>query len=126
MNLDRFRRDCAALAGATRDVKWGDDEVWSVGGRMFAVLSPASGAPNRLSFKCDAERFLELTDLPGVAPAPYLARAHWVQLDGSAALGAAAISALIRRSHELVFAKLTRREQAAILPAPPVRPKARR
>ena len=126
MNLDRFRRDCAALAGATRDVKWGDDEVWSVGGRMFAVLSPASGKAARLSFKCDADRFLELTDLPGVVPAPYLARAHWVQLDGSAALDQAQVAALIGRSHALVFAKLTRREQAAILPAATERTKDRR
>lgn len=125
MNLDRFRRDCAALPGATRDVKWGDDEVWSVGRRMFAVLSPASGNATRLAFKCDPDRFLELTDQPGIVPAPYLARAHWVQLDAGAALGSSQIKALLERSHALVFAKLTRRDQAAILPAPPDRSKAR-
>ena len=58
--------------------------------------------------------------------AVYLGAGIAVAYVGSAALGAAAISALIQRSHELVFAKLTRREQAAILSAPAVRPKARR
>jgi predicted DNA-binding protein (MmcQ/YjbR family) len=125
MHFDRFRRDCAALPGATRDVKWGADEVWSVGGRMFAVFVPADGVATKLSFKCDAERFLELTDQPGVVPAPYLARAHWVQLGSDATLGAALIRELLERSHALVHAKLTRRQQAAIGAAAPARPKAR-
>ena len=38
MNLDSLRKYCATLPGATRDVKWGADEVYSVGGKMFAVF----------------------------------------------------------------------------------------
>jgi len=38
MNLDSLREYCATLPGATRDVKWGADEVYSVGGKMFAVF----------------------------------------------------------------------------------------
>ena len=33
-------------------------------------------------FKADDARFLELTDREGFVPAPYLARAKWVKVDG--------------------------------------------
>ena len=119
MNLDSLRRYCATLPGATRDVKWGADEVYSVSGKMFAVFCVGRGKATTVSFKCDPERFLELTDQPGVVPAPYLARAHWVQLQDARALTDAAARELVGRSRALVFAKLTRKEQAAIDAPPP-------
>jgi predicted DNA-binding protein (MmcQ/YjbR family) len=125
MNLDAFRRSCASLPGATRDIKWGSDEVYSVGGKMFAVFALADGKASTLSFKCDAARFLELTDQPGVDPAPYLARAHWVQLQRGAAIGAAEVQRLIERSHALVFAKLTRAVQAQVAAAASTPPRDR-
>ena len=38
MNIESLRKYCATLPGATRDIKWGADEVYSVGGKMFAVF----------------------------------------------------------------------------------------
>jgi predicted DNA-binding protein (MmcQ/YjbR family) len=84
VNLDPLRRYCAALPGATRDIKWGADEVYSVGGKMVAVLFVDGKKVKTASFRCDPERFLERTDQPGIVPAPYLARAHWVQVRGEA------------------------------------------
>ena len=40
-------------------------------------------------------------------PAPYLARAKWVQVGPGHALASADLGALLRRSHALVAAKLT-------------------
>jgi predicted DNA-binding protein (MmcQ/YjbR family) len=112
--LDSLRRYCATLAGATRDIKWGADEVYSVGGKMFAVFCIDGNKAKTASFKCDAERFLELTDQSGIVPAPYLARAHWVQVQEAKTLTEAQARELVARSHALVFAKLTRKAQAAI------------
>jgi len=114
VNLDPLRRYCSTLPGATRDIKWGADEVYSVGGKMFAVFCVDGKKAKTASFKCDPERFLELTDQPGIVPAPYLARAHWVQLQEAKALTGEQARELLARSHALVFAKLTRKEQAAI------------
>ena len=75
MNFDSLRKYCATLPGATRDIKWGADEVYSVGAKMFAVFWVEHGKARTASFKCDPERFLELTDQEGIVPAPYLARA---------------------------------------------------
>ncbi len=119
MNVDKLRRYCATLPGATMDIKWGADECHSVGGRMFAVFLVQQRANPSFSFKCDSERFLELTDCPGIIPAPYLARAHWVQVKTADALTDAQARALLARSHALVFGRLTRRAQAAITGASP-------
>jgi predicted DNA-binding protein (MmcQ/YjbR family) len=81
---------------------------------MFAVFGVEHGKAQNTAFKCDPERFLELTDQPGIIPAPYLARAHWVQVQDPKGLTDAAARELVRQSRALVFAKLTKKEQAAI------------
>jgi predicted DNA-binding protein (MmcQ/YjbR family) len=67
-----------------------------------------------VSFKVEDERFLELTDREGFIPAPYLARAKWVQVTNLKAGADAELKALIRRSHELVLARLSRKVQTAL------------
>lgn len=110
--FDALRAMSAALRAATEDVKWGADLVHSVGGKMFAVYGlDAERVARSCSFKVDAERFLELTAVPGVVPAPYLARAKWVQVTHPHGLAAADLDALVRRSHALVAAGLTKKLQ---------------
>jgi predicted DNA-binding protein (MmcQ/YjbR family) len=102
------------LPGATEDVKWGADLCYSVGGRMFCVFLREGASTKTCSFKVDEDRFLELTGVPGVVPAPYLARAKWVQVGLGHALARADLDALIRRSHVLIAAKLTKKLQAEL------------
>ena len=120
MNFESLRKYCAKLPGTTRDIKWGADECYSVGGKMYAVFGIERGKPANVGFKCDPERFLELTDQQGIIPAPYLARAHWVQIQDPKALADAAARELVARSHALIFTKLTKKAQASIAAAPPV------
>ena len=80
---------------------------------MYAVV-PLEPAPVRLSFKCMPEEFGELAQLPGIIPAPYMARAHWVALESEDALPAAELKRLLRQSYELVKAKLTKKARAAL------------
>lgn len=120
MNVKELRALCAGWPGVAEDVKWGSDLVFTAGGRMFCVLDLAEGETGRLSFKVDVERFLEYTDRPGIQPAAYLARAHWVTLDsadeaGVRPLPAEPLAAAIRHSYDLVFARLPRRQQRQIL-----------
>jgi hypothetical protein len=70
MTAKQLEACCGRWPGVTRDIKWGGDLVFSVGGKMF-VVTPLDGAEGgRLSFKVEDERFLELTDQPGIIPAP--------------------------------------------------------
>ncbi len=97
------------LPGATQDIKWGNDWVASVGGKMFFVGGPNPDKWTHCSFKVDDHRFLELTDLPGFEPAPYAARHHWVAVSDPKALPLSELKALVKRSHELVAGKLSKK-----------------
>ena len=114
MNLDTLRKFCKTLPGATVDIKWGADECHCVGGKMFTVFGTRNRKATNVGFKCDPERFLELTDVGGIIPAPYLARAHWVLVEDAKALTDAQARDLVARSHALIMAKLTKKEREAI------------
>jgi predicted DNA-binding protein (MmcQ/YjbR family) len=120
MDSETLRMLVGAWLGTTEDIKWGSDLVFSVGGKMFCVLD--TGGSGRLSFKVEDDLFLALTDRPGIVPAPYLARAHWVTLADSDAMTATERRALLRRSYELVRAKLPKGEQRRLLEAETPRP----
>ena len=113
MNADEIRALCLSLPGSTEEIQWGDDLLFKVAGKMFVCMgiSPDS----RYSLKCPEDTFHELTEQSGIAPAPYLARAHWVQIDpGSCDLSSDEIVRLIRQSYELVVAKLPKKIQATL------------
>jgi predicted DNA-binding protein (MmcQ/YjbR family) len=114
MNAASLRKFCLALPGATFDVKWGADHVYSVGDKMFACIDPAKTGAASVSFKVDDTRFLELTDREGIIPAPYLARAKWVQLQDLGKLGDKELKELIARSHALVAAKLPKKVRESL------------
>lgn len=103
-----------ALPGVTRDIKWRADVVFSVMDKMFCCLSIESDALQRISFKVATERFLELTDQPGIIPAPYLAKHHWISLTPGCALRQDEVLAMITNSYRLVRAKLPKKIQATL------------
>lgn len=109
---------CSHWPGVTRDIKWGHELVFSVGGKMFVLTPMDSGDGGRLFFKVEDERFLELTDQPGMIAAPYLARAHWVSVTEPRRFPTAELEAFIRTAYALVRAKLTRKLQAEFGPWP--------
>ncbi|RDI97965.1 MmcQ/YjbR family DNA-binding protein [Dyella solisilvae] len=106
---------CGRWPGVSQDVKWGADLVFSVGGKMFAVM-PVDGG--RVAFKVADERFLELTDQPGMIPSPYLARAHWISVVEPQRFATTELAALVEASYGLVRAKLTKKMQGALGPWP--------
>jgi predicted DNA-binding protein (MmcQ/YjbR family) len=109
MSFAALKRHATALPGATVGVQWDVDWVAKVGGKMFLVGGPEPGTWTRCAFKVEKERFLELSGLPGFAPAPYLARAGWVQVADPRALPLADLKALVSRSHALVLATLPKK-----------------
>ena len=117
MNIEWVRAHCMSLPHATEQVQWGDDLVFKIGGKMFAVTVMVPHQV-KMSFKCTPEEFAELIEVPGIAPAPYLARAHWVALESEDALPRAEIKRRLTRSYELVKSGLTKKLQAE-LSAPP-------
>ena len=112
MTPDRFILFCRSLPGVTEDVKWDNDLVFSVGGKMFAVFQLPEG--QRLSFKVDPEAFALFVQKPGITPAPYLAKAGWVSLETCATLPPDVVEDLLEASHALVAAKLSKKRRAEL------------
>jgi predicted DNA-binding protein (MmcQ/YjbR family) len=108
MDIDWIRETCLEFPHATEQIQWGNDLLFKVGGKMFAV-APLVPAPVCLSFKCSEEMFAELTERPQVIPAPYLARAKWVALEAPEAVSRVELAGLLRASYDLVFARLPKR-----------------
>ena len=61
-----------------------------------------------------------LTAIQGIRPAPYLARAKWVQVSSDAQLEPEAIEAYVAQAHRLAFLALPRSVREQLAPAPPV------
>jgi len=114
VNAEDLETLCGKWPGVTSDVKWEDDLVYSVAGKMFAVTCLRGPDRGRLSFKVDPERFLELTDQPGIVPAHYMARAFWITIVEPERFARAELEAFVRHSYELVRARLTKKMQAKL------------
>lgn len=54
--------------------------VYYVGGRKFAYFKTSEPEQWRFSIRTTPDRFLELTGVPGIKPARYLGRFHWVTI----------------------------------------------
>ena len=113
MSLDLVRRCCRSYPHVTESVQWGDNLVYKVAGKIFAIAS-LDPAEVWLSFKCDPEEFAAMVVRPGIIPAPYLARAHWVALETEDALSVTELKRGLRNAYDLVFAKLPRKTRAEL------------
>jgi len=107
MNIDQLRKICLSFPGVTEQIQWEDNLLFKVGGMMFAITS-LEPAQTWLSLKADPEEFAELTERPGIIPAPYLARAKWIAIETPDTLMHTEVAALLRKSYDLVVAKLPR------------------
>ena len=113
MNQETIRAFCKKLPHVTESVQWGHDLVFKVGGKMFAVMATEPSTA-MLSFKVSPEEFVQLPEIDGIIPAPYMARAKWVALQRLNVLGDAELKDLLRKSHALVFETLTKKLQAEL------------
>ena len=113
MNIEWFREHCLSFPHATEQVQWVKDLVFKVGGKMFAVAALEPGS-HVFSFKCTPEKYAELTETPGIVPAPYLARSQWVAFERADVLPRGETKLLVRQSYDLVFAKLPKKLQAEL------------
>lgn len=114
MTFAALKQHALSLPGAAADLKWDVDWTACIGSRMFLIGGPEPGPWRSCSFKVDEHRFLELTGLPGIVPAPYLARAKWISVQRAGALPLAELKALVTRSHALIAARLTRKQRTTL------------
>ncbi|HZH82111.1 MAG TPA: MmcQ/YjbR family DNA-binding protein [Phototrophicaceae bacterium] len=111
--VEWLRRYCLSFPYATEIIQWGEHLVFKVGGKVFAIaaLEPSK---NILTIKCAPEKFADSVERPGIAPAPYLARAKWISIESDNSLTRAELKDMIRESYDLVWAKLPKKARTAL------------
>jgi predicted DNA-binding protein (MmcQ/YjbR family) len=114
MDIEQVRTYCLSFPHVTESVQWGDDLVFKIGGKMFAVTVLESASKYCLSLKCTPEKFAELTEAEGIDPAPYLARYHWVALQRFNVLSEKELKALLSNAYDLALAKLPKKARAEL------------
>jgi predicted DNA-binding protein (MmcQ/YjbR family) len=116
MNIRQLKAFCNRLSGA-RETLYGEPSnilVYSVGGRTFAYFKTSEPERWRFSTKVTPDRFIELTDVPGVKPARYRGRFHWVTIVDVHRFPEAYLVELVEWSYQRAFASLSKAKQMAI------------
>ncbi len=105
MNIEDLRIICMGFNGVTEDIKWENNLCFSIGKKIFMLIS-LDTVPPTASFKVSDENFEELVTHDGFIPAPYFARNKWVHVDDVSRMSRAEWEFYARQSYQLVASRL--------------------
>jgi predicted DNA-binding protein (MmcQ/YjbR family) len=116
MNVPQLKAFCRRLPCATETLYEEPYNflVYSVGGRKFAYFKTSQPERWRFSTRVASDRFIELTDVPGVKPARYRGRFHWITIVNVPGFPADYLTELVGWSYQRAFASLSKARQIAI------------
>lgn len=115
MRLPALRQFALSQPATTVVKQWGEHLVFKVAGKMFLIIGLDGEMIDGVTFKCTpGHEFDELTEIDGITQAPYCAKRHWVRVADLSAIPAAELERRIRRSYDLVVAKLPKKTQATL------------
>jgi predicted DNA-binding protein (MmcQ/YjbR family) len=112
MNTEKMRAFCLSLPGTTEGVKWEDHLCFMVAEKMYLITGMEDNS--NVSIKVSDEDFEELTERDGIEQARYLAKRQWVSIQKRNALRQNEWKEYIRKSYELVKAKLPKKLQNSL------------
>jgi predicted DNA-binding protein (MmcQ/YjbR family) len=116
MNVSQLKRFCRAFPNASEiryDEPW-NFLVYAIGGRKFAYFKTSAPERWRFSTRVTPDRFVELTDVPGVKPARYRGRYGWITIVDVASFPETYLEELVAWSYEKAFVSLSKKRQVAI------------
>ena len=117
MNVQQIQDLCAALPGACSRLYGAPQNilVFAVDDKQFAYFKTSEPEQWRFSFRVSPDRFLELTDMPGIKPARYMARFHWVTVVRPSSLPADYLRELLEWSYQRALTSLSKARRAVVL-----------
>jgi predicted DNA-binding protein (MmcQ/YjbR family) len=112
MNIEELRLFCLGLPAATEDIKWENNLVFSVAGKIFCLadLDP----PLHVALKVPEEQFDELTLSVEIMQASHFARRQWIAVIDESRFSRSEWEHYIRQSYSLVVAKLPKKVRQEI------------
>jgi predicted DNA-binding protein (MmcQ/YjbR family) len=115
MNVAQLKRFCRELPDAV-EILHGDPYnflVYSIAGRKFAYFKTSAPERWRFSVRVTPDRFIELTDIPGVKPARYRGRYGWITIVDVSAFPAAYLRELVESSYNRAWSPLRKMRGSA-------------
>ena len=116
MNVSDLQAFCRRFPGATETL-YGEPYnflVYTVGGRESAYFKTSEPERWRFSTRVTPDRFIELTDVPGVKPARYRGRFCWITIVKVSAFPAPYLRELVACSYDRALGRLSKAKQVAI------------
>jgi predicted DNA-binding protein (MmcQ/YjbR family) len=116
MNIQQLKEFCRGFPGATETL-YGEPYnflVYAVGGKKFAYFKTSHPERWRFSTRVSPDRFIELTDVPGVKPARYRGRFHWITVVKVSSFPAVYLTELVEWSYQRALASMSKTRRTAI------------
>ncbi|OGT85022.1 MAG: hypothetical protein A3H91_16290 [Gammaproteobacteria bacterium RIFCSPLOWO2_02_FULL_61_13] len=119
MNVSQLKKFCLGFPGASETLYSppGNFLAYAVGGKTFAYFKTSDPERWRFSTRVSPDRFIELTDIPGVKPARYRGRFHWITIVDVSSFPATYLRELVKESYLRALSSLTKARQLAIAKA---------
>lgn len=116
MDVATVKAHCSQYPGAKPKLFGPPSNVlaYKVGRKQFAYFKTSEPERWRFSICTSPERFLELTDVPGIKPARYMARFRWVTIVDVDSVPDDYLQELIAWSYQKALSGLPKGQQAAI------------
>lgn len=110
MKVSQLKKFCRELPGATERLLPDPYNVllYELEKHSFAYFKTSEPERWRFSIKVTPSQFLELTDLPGIKPARWRGRWHWVTIVDVSTFPPDYLRELVRASHGSAALKLPR------------------
>lgn len=121
MNVEELKTYCRDFPGATETLHGAPSNIltYAVGSKNFAYFKTSEPEQWRFSVRVAPERFLELTDMPGVKPARYMGRFHWITVVSVSEFPAKYLTELVQWSYRRAWDSLSKTQQKALGLPPP-------
>ena len=116
MDIDQVKAFCKSLPGSIEQEQGAPSNLLSykVGGKKFAYFKTSEPEQWRFSFRTTAARFVELTEQPGIKPARYMHRFHWLTLVHVKSIPEVHLKELVHWSYTKALCSLPKKVQADI------------
>ena len=89
--------------------------VYSLHQTNFAYFKTSEPERSRFSIKVTPSRFVELTDIPGLKPARYRGRYHWITIVNVADFPTGYLKELVEWSYQYALGSLPRSRRLALV-----------
>jgi predicted DNA-binding protein (MmcQ/YjbR family) len=115
MDVGQLKKFCRGFPGATETL-YGEPYnflVYAVGGKKYAYFKTSHPERWRFSIRVAPDRFIELTDVPGVKPARYRGRFYWITIVKVSSFPTHYLTELVEWSYQKAFTSLSKARQTA-------------